>query len=398
MMFFKIGFRNAIRNRRRTLIASFAIGVGLFATVFTDAFMAGFEKNLVDSITGNFFGHIQVHGKNYREESDSSIIIKNRAQLISNLNKHSRINKISERAYSFGMIASPYSNKNVMISGVNFETENLEKHILESNKSALPDNYLMIGSRLAKDLDLRVDEKVIVTLAEAKSGELSQEQFRVSSIFEIGDKEVDSSTIFIPLNRLQKMLKIGNSIHEISIELDSNEDSLEFSKTLNPLDNELLHWTELAPDVANMLDLSFLSILIMSFFITAICSFGIMNVIFMSIYERLYEFGVLKSIGTEPKQIIKIILSESFILAVFGVLFGALLVSIVGVPLSIYGINYSEIEVGSSVLLEPIRPLFSFRQFIYYPCLTALFTIIISLYPAWWIAKLSPKDAMHMSS
>jgi ABC-type antimicrobial peptide transport system permease subunit len=41
-------------------------------------------------------------------------------------------------------------------------------------------------------------------------------------------------------------------------------------------------------------------------------SLGVINSMFMSIYERIYEFGVAKAIGTTPRQIIALVLFEAF--------------------------------------------------------------------------------------
>ena len=39
-------------------------------------------------------------------------------------------------------------------------------------------------------------------------------------------------------------------------------------------------------------------------------SLGVINSMFMSIYERIYEFGVAKAIGTTPGNLIQLVLLE----------------------------------------------------------------------------------------
>jgi ABC-type lipoprotein release transport system permease subunit len=46
-LYLKLAVRNLFRNKRRTFIAGSAIGIGLAALIFTDAFMIGMEQNMV---------------------------------------------------------------------------------------------------------------------------------------------------------------------------------------------------------------------------------------------------------------------------------------------------------------------------------------------------------------
>ena len=44
MMFIKIGYRNIFRNKRRSLLTSIIIGLGLAAMIITDGFLSGMNE------------------------------------------------------------------------------------------------------------------------------------------------------------------------------------------------------------------------------------------------------------------------------------------------------------------------------------------------------------------
>ena len=67
MFFLKLAWRNIFRNKRRTIIAGIAIGIGLACMIFMDALMEGMQTNLIDSITSTFLGEAQIHDSDYRE-------------------------------------------------------------------------------------------------------------------------------------------------------------------------------------------------------------------------------------------------------------------------------------------------------------------------------------------
>ncbi len=47
--YIKLAWRNILRNKRRTIIAGLAIGIGLAAMIFSDAFMIGMKNNMIKS-------------------------------------------------------------------------------------------------------------------------------------------------------------------------------------------------------------------------------------------------------------------------------------------------------------------------------------------------------------
>ncbi|MXZ00164.1 FtsX-like permease family protein, partial [Candidatus Poribacteria bacterium] len=125
--------------------------------------------------------------------------------------------------------------------------------------------------------------------------------------------------------------------------------------------------------------------------------FGIINTLFMSLYERMFEFGVLRAVGTRPFGMARVILFEAGALAVVSIGFGMLLGFLVTVLLNYTGINYTGIEMVGVTIQEFIYPTLTVEQFIIYPVWLFVFTIIAGIYPARYAAKMSPAAAMRRS-
>ena len=60
--YIKLAWRNILRNKRRTLIAGTAMGIGIAALIYTDALMIGMKDHLIHSGTASFLGEAQIHG------------------------------------------------------------------------------------------------------------------------------------------------------------------------------------------------------------------------------------------------------------------------------------------------------------------------------------------------
>ena len=58
---------------------------------------------------------------------------------------------------------------------------------------------------------------------------------------------------------------------------------------------------------------------------------AVINTMFMSLYERLFEFGVLRAIGTKAFQIVILVVCESGLLALFSITIGYIITGILDI-------------------------------------------------------------------
>ena len=90
-------------------------------------------------------------------------------------------------------------------------------------------------------------------------------------------------------------------------------------------DNEALSWKKLVPAIDAGIQITSYSLYIGSFILFAIIALSTMNTLFMSLYERMYEFGIMKAIGTRPFFIFKLIILEAASLALLSSILGMIL-------------------------------------------------------------------------
>jgi len=134
---------------------------------------------------------------------------------------------------------------------------------------------------------------------------------------------------------------------------------------------------------------------IVVFILFVLVALGVLNSIFMSIHERIYEFGVIRAIGTSAQQLFITVMCEAFIIGVFSIVLGCVFGGLLNYVLSITGLYMGSMEFSGISFNEPIKTVVQLHQFIEYPIWVMVITLLSSIYPALYAANLLPAEALH---
>jgi ABC-type lipoprotein release transport system permease subunit len=402
----KLAWRNIFRNKRRTIITGIAIGVGLASLVFVDAVTLGFEKNIVHTATGSFLGEGQIHGDGFRELLSVETTIEDLPGVTSRLDDEAIVEHYSIRTMSFGMVSSPANLVGVSMVGVEPSTEmylsQIDDALVEGTYFEGDDERdLIIGSKLADLLEVGLGDRVVLTAAEANTGDLAQEMFRVSGIYHFNVPEMDGAMAFIRLGKAQDMLRLEGQAHEIAVKFTDagfgRDKELPFWRDYSSSGNEAVGWPVILPQVEAYFEISWFSTLFTGLIIFGIVVLGIVNTLFMSLHERMFEFGVIRAVGTRPTAVGRLIIYEAGSLAIVSVVIGVVMAFGITWLVSKGGIDYSGIEFGGVTIRERLYPIMKIYQFVLYPALVFVFTTLIGIFPAIRAARMSPAEAMRKS-
>ena len=406
LILIKLAWRNLFRNKRRTIIASIAIGIGLAALIFADALWVGMEQNMVKTATASFLGDGQIHREGFRDTQAVEITINQLNEVVDDLSQEAIVQQFTPRTFAFGMITSSANVSAISLVGVQPSTERFLSQIDDAITEGVyfeGDNNrdIVIGAKLAELLEITLGNRVVVTVAQSESGDLSQEMFRVSGIYRFGDEAMEGGMAFVRLEKAQEMLAIGSGVHEIAIKFTDtkygqNKD-LPFWERHSQHGNEALSWTKILPQLKAVFEMSKYSKYIMGVILFGVVVFGIINTLFMSLYERMFEFGVLRAVGTRSFGMARLILFEAGALAIVSIALGAILGFGSTWIFAKVGIDYTGIEMMGVTIQELIYPIMTVKPFILYPICVFIFTIITGLYPARYAAKIAPATAMRRS-
>jgi ABC-type lipoprotein release transport system permease subunit len=403
----KLALRNILRNKRRTLLTVLLISMTLTILIFTDGYMKAMSDVMIRSATRLYPGDGQIHHSEYLAERDGEKVITDIAAHLSEIENSNLISDYTLRAMDFGMVSSTANNLAVQVVGIDGELEAsvsklklgmLRGEYLSNDGSK---NQILIGEPLAELLEVDLGDRLVVSVNNYETEEIDQRLFRVSGIFELNSKFFDEGLVFIQLPQAQLMLGIGDAIHEVAFNFHdeslSGDRDLPLWKTLSKNNSVAEGWTTLMPDLASIIGMFDFSMLIIGGILFTVAILGVINAMFMSIYERTYEFGVVLAIGTRRSSVFTLIMVEGVVLAVTSLFVGSALGAIFVVWIGSVGIDYGDMAISGVALAEVLRPEIRMGQFTELPFSVFVMTIVACIYPAIHASRIVPATALHKS-
>ncbi len=399
----RLAWRNVGRSGRRTAIVLVAIAVGLGGALLTMAVNYGMVYQMVETAIRTELGDLQLHGQGFRMKPGLEI----RVPLAgvgdgAPLRDLPSVEAWAPRLRSEGLVFSPRASVGVRLVGIDPERE-ARVSVLES--SIVSGRYLnggrrrvLLGHRLADRLQVGVGDKIVVS-AQDVHGDMTGEAFRVAGLFRTPSRDLDDATVFLRLDEGQRMLDVPREVSELVVVARPGTDldalRARIARRVGS-DFEVETWRQIRPLLVSMIR-SFDQmgwIVYAAVFIAM--AFGIANVLLMSIFERIREIGILLAIGMPPGRMVAVILLESWLLTLGGVLlgfalgFGAVLLLGDGIDLSAWGEGLEALGVPSRIV--PVVRASDVTVPVAVATLTAL---VASLWPALRAVRIRPADAVR---
>ncbi len=403
MLTLKLAFRNILRQRRRSILTALSMTGGYMLFVFSISLLEGSWGGVVDIFTLDRTGHIQIHKDNYHRRPKIHKTITDRDLVESVLNNHDEVTGWAPRVYSAALAYGGDKTSPAQVFGIDPELEPRVTRILQKVSEgeyfdALPDEdgyfKAMIGRGVARTLGLGVGDELVL-ISSGADGSIANDIFIISAV--IGNAtSFDRLGVYLPLSVAQEFLAIGAPVHEYALLVDDKHDNERIAEELQ---------TELAP-----LTVSPWQVVEATFYrtmqsdkqgnhftmglIVFIVFIGVLNTVLMSVLERTREFGVLKSIGCRPFELVRLIFLETMMLAGFSVTLGLVLITPAIIWFSHTGILLpAAVEMGG-VVFDTMKGEFTPYVFFMPMAFILATAALISLPPGFRAARILPRDAL----
>ncbi len=380
---FDLILRNLSQRKLRTGLTIFGIALGIFAVIvmggMSEHFSMTFERSI--SLTADkirVLPEVGLFGGSLNESKAGEV---------------KRIPGVSD---AYGMLQSPLDPESLgfggdMVIGIppdKMESVLKDTKLTEGRPLATGDKYMaVLGSSVAREFNLRAGDEI-----EIKSKKLERARsitnirnFTVVGVMEYTGSFFDGGVI-IPLDTAQNFYNRGDTVSFILAVPDPDADTEELARRieLNVEKVKTFSPEELRKQIEQSLIIFSLITVSAAALAAIIGSLSVMNTMLMSVSERTKEFGLMKALGADTRDIIFMTMGEAALMGVLGGIIG-----IAGGGAVVYYLN--EYLASRGTVLFTITPRLLVISIVF---ATAL-GVISGTYPAYRAAKMSPMEALR---
>ncbi|MGD8563615.1 MAG: FtsX-like permease family protein [Desulfarculaceae bacterium] len=405
----KLAWRNLWRNPRRTTLTVLAIAFASLLLVFMLSWQFGSYETMINASVKIHTGHLHVEQRQYQAEMKIRQVMGRPHEVARILEQTPGVKHFTFRSNAFALLSSKERTYGAMVTGIDPKREaevSTLKNIIRQGSFLEPGDPegALVGTLLARNLKVKIGDELAL-LGQTRDGSIAATVLKVRGIYRSGIDEFDRSTMQVSLDNFGNTFEMRGEVHQavaICGSLTQVSAAKKFiSSRLAPIAGKrklvVKDWQELMPGLVQGIEMDLISGVIFYILLLIVVAFSILNTFLMAIMERMHEFGVLMAVGTTPRRLARLVLTESMTITLVGIILGMILGCLVTGYFQVYGINIS----GMSEMMEQfgisgtLYPRLSLLSVFLGPSLVFLITIATALYPALKVLRLTPVEALY---
>ncbi len=338
----KMAWKNSFLRPARTLLVITMIAVSMSMMLAIEGLYDGMVKNMIDKNKRSSSGDVSLYAKDYRVEKELKYIIKDAKTIKDDIQKIKGVKSAVLRLYAEGLLSTARKSSFASICGMDLKDEESFgrfSEFLKEGEISLEKRDAVIGIELAKRLKVHVGSKLVFS-AQDTSGEINSIALKIRAIVQTTNVALDSNSIFVNINTLHNFL--GTSADDATqIAVMSEDENLAGLLKRRYSNLDVKSFLELQPMIKQMQEMMVIFNSITFFIVMSVVFVGIFGVVYVSILDRIREFGIVLGIGMQYRYIRTQIFLESIIVGVIGYAFGAVLGIVFLIYLRDHGLDLS---------------------------------------------------------
>lgn len=403
----KTALRNISRNKRRSILSGSAIAVAAMAIVFLFSLIEGMTEDMAFNLKTYYTGEVLIKHIDYEKYERY-----NPMHLTVNWEAVDRALKADENISAYvPRITFP---SNLYIGGLNFgaigvganleleaEYQDLEGSLKAGRLPEKGKNEMMMGAILARDLKLKIGDKVTVMSTTAARG-TNAITMEIVGLFGFPVGALNSKYFWIPIDRAQYFLRMDGGVQEVLVKLNENITPEKAAPLIKAavesnagVEMDVRPWQELSTTFG-MIKMAQMVYNFIAMFFFLLGSTVIINTTMMVIFERMREIGTLGALGMHGKELIRLFFLEGTFISIIGSAVGVIIGIILTLFIGRVGMDFTDAMSGINFEISAIM----------YPKLSVGKTIFVYFYsvaiaagatfiPSRHAAKIEPVEALR---
>jgi len=410
-MFWLIAWRNILANKRRSLLK---MALSVFCTaflIFSFAFMHGQHEKMLRDAVEIYTGYLQITGKGYYDYPDYDHLIYNLSEVKDIVARQPQIEKAGERFETFALFAGKEDSVGGALIGIKPTAEEyisrIKKAVIEGEYlSDTEQPYAIIGKKLAERLNAGLGDP-LTYISQAVDFSMAADIVTIKGIFSTGS-QIDANGVFISKTYMDNVFLTQDIASHYVLLPDKKFRGKKLRRLLYELNNKLAGseneatgWQTPLKSILQLVKVDSVFGYFSYGILVVVIFFVIMIFSLISIFHRTKEIGILRAVGTKPREILLMLTGESFILGAISVLIGG---TIGALLVYYYHVNPIQFNVPPEVLEQyqkwgvvdmTFPTVFSYAAILNNCLFVLLLNVLAVVYPAIKVNHYKPIEAIN---
>jgi ABC-type lipoprotein release transport system permease subunit len=349
-------------------------------------------------------GHLQIRNEDYEVDKASLLykdLLKDGETLAAQAEALADVQSAAPVLWSGGLLSTSQESLGVEIVGIDpndaFHAPIRAGIIAGEYLKSDDRGRILVGQRLAHEMGITVGQRVSVAASDA-NGQGQEGIFTVAGLVDTGFPGIDQNRIILPLAQAQSFSGVGDRVSSIILMLQDQEDAANVAAIIQGPDTQVLTWKDLNSLLLQSWEVGVVYYYVLYGIVFLVVAALIANTLLMSVFARTREIGILASLGMNRRQILLLFLVEGMILGLLGIAVGLVLglgvvsyMTFVGISIPAETVSLVEGFAFGTTMYGGFAP----DQFATLSLLLLVVVSLVSLYPAWYAARMEPVEALH---
>ena len=385
MLTFKLALRNLFGAGLRTWLNVFVLSLSYVVIIYMNGMLDGWNQQAKSDMVNWATGSGQYWQKTY-DPLDPFTLQDSYSPIPDELKQMVSSGEIAPVLITMASFYPEGRIQSILLKGIsaNQQVIKLPTAALSSDQPEIP---ALVGKRMAETNKIKVGDLITVRWRD-RDGAFDAVDMRIAEIFSCNVPTIDAGQIWVPLDRLQSMLKVPG---EATL-LIRGKAGIPFFSNDRWVEKDL---KTLTADIDQVIKSKSMGTAVMYIILMLLAMLAIFDTQVLSIFRRQREIGTEIALGMTRWQVVRLFTAEGAMHAVLAAVLAAL-----------YGIPFLASQVKNGIpmpegtddmgfaVAERIFPVYSLGLVVFTILFVLITATIVSYIPARRIAKMNPTEAI----
>ena len=282
-----------------------------------------------------------------------------------------------------------------------------ESVVIGSLDDFAPGQGVLVGSRLARNLRLRVGDEITLVSPRGNQtvmGTLPRvKSYPIAGLFEVGMYEYDSSFVYMPLADAQIFFRLPERVNAVEIFF---ADADRVSSLRPVIAGELgpgyrtVDWQEANSSFFSVVEVERNVMALILTLIILVATFNIISGQIMLVRDKGHDIAILRTMGATRSMILRIFLMTGTIIGGVGTFFGCLVGIVFAQNIEVFrklmqSMTGTELFPAEFYFLSQLPSKIVPAEVVTVAAVALGLSFLATLYPAWRAARLDPVEALR---